>query len=159
MGNRRMFSKAVLRSDDFLNMSLSAQLLYIQLSLEADDDGILDNITAIKRIVGATDENYQELVDNNLIIDFGNSIIALTHWNVNNLIQKDRYKATIYQKEKSELILNENKVYTRCIRNVSKSDTKNKNCIQSVSNLDTQDKLSKVNLSKDNIYSQTVSPV
>ena len=157
MGNRRMFSKAVLRSDDFLNISLSAQLLYIQLSLEADDDGILDNITAIKRIVGATDENYQELVDNNLIIDFGNSIIALTHWNVNNLIQKDRYKATIYQKEKSELILNENKVYTRCIRNVSKSDTKNKNCIQSVSNLDTQDKLSKVNLSKDNIYSQTVS--
>ena len=48
-------------------------------------------------------------------------------------------------------------MYTRCIRNVSKSDTKNKNCIQSVSNLDTQDKLSKVNLSKDNIYSQTVS--
>ena len=41
MASRRMFSKDVVCSDRFLDMPASAQALYFQYGLEADDDGFV----------------------------------------------------------------------------------------------------------------------
>jgi hypothetical protein len=38
MANKRMFSKEVTNSDEFLDMPLSSQALYFHLGMNADDD-------------------------------------------------------------------------------------------------------------------------
>lgn len=123
MANRRMIAKDVIRSDAFLDLPFSSQALYYQLSIDADDDGFVNNCNSIKRLIGASDEDIKALIDNNFIIDFDSGIIVICHWKINNQIQKDRYKTTVYNEEKAKISINNNKVYVKCIQNVSNLDT------------------------------------
>ena len=129
-----MFSKTIIDSDTFLDMPLSAQALYFHLSMRADDDGFINNPKKIQRIIGASDDDCRLLIMKQLIIAFDSGVIVIKHWRLHNYIQKDRYKPTLYQNEKSTLELDESKVYTKCI--------------QDVSNMDTQVRLGKVRLGK-----------
>ena len=54
MANKRMFSKAIIDSDMFLDMPKSAQALYFHLGMRADDDGFLDNAKKIMRSIGGS---------------------------------------------------------------------------------------------------------
>ena len=134
MADRRMFSKTIIDSDTFLDMPLSAQALYFHLSMRADDDGFINNPKKIQRMIGASDDDCRLLIMKQLIIAFDSGVIVIKHWRLHNYIQKDRYKPTLYQNEKSTLELDESKVYTKCI--------------QDVSNMDTQIRLGKVRLGK-----------
>ncbi|WP_448901233.1 replisome organizer [Eubacterium sp.] len=134
MADRRMFSKTIIDSDTFLDMPLSAQALYFHLSMRADDDGFINNPKKIQRMIGASDDDCRLLIMKQLIIAFDSGVIVIKHWRLHNYIQKDRYKPTLYQNEKSALELDESKVYTKCI--------------QDVSNMDTQVRLGKVRLGK-----------
>lgn len=134
MADRRMFSKTIIDSDTFLDMPLSAQALYFHLSMRADDDGFINNPKKIQRMIGASDDDCRLLIMKQLIIAFDSGVIVIKHWRLHNYIQKDRYKPTLYQNEKSTLELDESKVYTKCI--------------QDVSNMDTQVRLGKVRLGK-----------
>lgn len=134
MADRRMFSKTIIDSDTFLDMPLSAQALYFHLSMRADDDGFINNPKKIQRMIGASDDDCRLLIMKQLIIVFDSGVIVIKHWRLHNYIQKDRYKPTLYQNEKSTLELDESKVYTKCI--------------QDVSNVDTQVRLGKVRLGK-----------
>lgn len=134
MADRRMFSKTIIDSDTFLDMPLSAQALYFHLSMRADDDGFINNPKKIQRMIGASDDDCRLLIMKQLIIAFESGVIVIKHWRLHNYIQKDRYKPTLYQNEKSTLELDESKVYTKCI--------------QDVSNMDTQVRLGKVRLGK-----------
>ena len=134
MADRRMFSKTIIDSDTFLDMPLSAQALYFHLSMRADDDGFVNNPKKIQRMIGASDDDCRLLIMKQLIITFDSGVIVIKHWRLHNYIQKDRYKPTLYQNEKSTLELDESKVYTKCI--------------QDVSNMDTQVRLGKVRLGK-----------
>lgn len=134
MADRRMFSKTIIDSDTFLDMPLSAQALYFHLSMRADDDGFINNPKKIQRMIGASDDDCRLLIMKQLIIAFDSGVIVIKHWRLHNYIQKDRYKPTLYQNEKSTLELDESKVYTKCI--------------QDVSILDTQVRLGKVRLGK-----------
>ena len=40
MAERRMFAKTIIDSDAFIDMPVTARLLYYDLSMRADDDGI-----------------------------------------------------------------------------------------------------------------------
>ena len=42
MAERRMFAKTIIDSDAFLEMPISARLLYYDLGMRADDDGFLN---------------------------------------------------------------------------------------------------------------------
>lgn len=129
-----MFSKTIIDSDTFLDMPLSAQALYFHLSMRADDDGFINNPKKIQRMIGASDDDCRLLIMKQLIIAFESGVIVIKHWRLHNYIQKDRYKPTLYQNEKSTLELDESKAYTKCI--------------QDVSNMDTQVRLGKVRLGK-----------
>lgn len=122
MAERRMFAKKVINSDDFLDMPLSAQALYFHLSMQADDDGFVGNPKTIQRIVRASDDDCKMLVAKGYIILCDSGVIVIAHWNVNNQIQKDRYKATTYIRERETLVLEE-KVYTKRIQNGYGMDT------------------------------------
>ena len=54
MANRRMFSKDVLMTDDFLDLPPTTKVLYFFLNLEADDDGFVANPRTVMRFIGST---------------------------------------------------------------------------------------------------------
>ena len=123
MAERRMFAKTIIDSDAFLDMPLSAQALYFHLSMRADDDGFVNNPKKIQRMVGASDDDCKLLILKRFILTFESGVIVIKHWKIHNYIQKDRYKETVYLKEKSELTIDENNSYTERIQNVSNLDT------------------------------------
>ena len=126
MAERRMFAKTIIDSDAFLDMPLSTQALYFHLSMRADDDGFINNPKKIQRMIGCSDDDLKLLLAKSFIIAFESGIIVIKHWRLHNYIQKDRYKPTIYQSEKSMLCEDKSHVYsldTGCIQDVSKTDT------------------------------------
>ena len=123
MAERRMFAKTIIDSDMFLDMPSSTQALYFHLAMRADDDGFINNPKKIQRMVGSGDDDLKLLIAKRFIIPFESGIVVIKHWKIHNYIQKDRYKPTIYQDEKSMLSEDGNKAYTECIHDVSKVDT------------------------------------
>ncbi len=106
-----MFSKTIMGSDTFTDMPASTQILYVHLSLQADDDGFLGNPKKIQKMTGCSIDDFNGLVDENFIISFPSGVIAITHWKVHNRVRSDRYKETIYLTEKSRLRENATGVY------------------------------------------------
>lgn len=137
MADKRMFSKKIIDSDAFLDMPISARLLYYDLSMRADDDGFVNSPKKIMRIVGATQDDMNILCMRKFIIPFDNGIVVIKHWKIHNYIAKDRYTETTYKEEKATLMLDENNAYTQ---NVDDLYTE---CIQAVDKMDTQDRIGK----------------
>jgi len=108
---RRMFSKKIVESDAFLDMPLSTQALYFHLSMEADDDGFVNNPRKIQRMLGASDDDLKLLLAKNFLISFESGVVVVKHWKIHNYIRGDRKKATIYQEEASFLEVNSNNEY------------------------------------------------
>lgn len=139
MAQRRMFSRKITESDQFLDMPMSAQVLYFHINMQADDDGFVGNAKTIKRMIGASDDDLKLLIAKQFLIPFETGIVVIRDWKIHNYIQKDRYSETFYQHEKAQLETLGNKQYQRM-------DTE---CIQDVSSLDTQVRLGKDRLGKE----------
>ena len=112
MAERRMFSKRIISSDAFMDMSASAQMLYFHLSMWADDEGFVNNPKTIQRMCGATSEDMSALIKSGLVIRFESGIIAITHWKTHNYIRGDRIKPTFCTDEKALLCVSEDGVYS-----------------------------------------------
>ena len=145
MAERRMFAKTIIDSDMFIDMPISARLLYYDLAMRADDDGFVNSPKKIMRFVGASMDDMNVLIAKQFIIPFESGVVVIKHWKIHNYIQKDRYKATSYQAEKESLTLKNGTYYTDDLPDVSNLDTE---CIQDVYSLDTQDRLGKDRLGK-----------
>ncbi|WP_415330930.1 hypothetical protein [Clostridium perfringens] len=111
MAERRMFSKTIIDSDIFLDMPLSTQALYFHLSMRADDDGFVNNPRKIQRMIGCGDDEIKLLIAKQFIIPFESGVCVIKHWRIHNYIRNDRYKPTMYQEEKGQLLLEENNMY------------------------------------------------
>ena len=107
-----MFAKTIIDSDSFLDMPLSAQALYMHLSMRADDDGFVNNPKRIQRLTGASEDDLRLLFAKSFIIAFDTGIIVIKHWRINNYLRGDRYKPTVYQDEMRMLTIKENGAYT-----------------------------------------------
>ena len=141
MAERRMFTKKITESDAFLDMPSSTQMLYFHFSMNADDDGFVNNPKKIQKMCGASDDDFKLLIAKSFIILFDSGIIVIKHWKMHNYIQADRYRPTDYVEEKSMLGIKSNKAYTL---DVSKMDTE---CIQN--GYIGKDSIGKVSIDKD----------
>ena len=103
MAQKRMFSKSIIDSDEFLNLPALAQNLYFHLAMRADDEGFINNHKSIQRIVGLTDEELKILICNGFVLPFDSGVIVIRHWKIHNCIQRDRFKPTLCTDEKSML--------------------------------------------------------
>lgn len=112
MAQRRMFSKSITTSDLFVDMPLSAQLLYFHLGMEADDDGFIGNAKMLSRAYGTNNDDLKLLFVKGFLLQFGNGVSVIKDWNVNNQIRKDRHKETIYVQEKAMLTVDNTGSYT-----------------------------------------------
>ena len=145
MANRRMFSKKITETDFFLDMPMSAQCLYFHLNMSADDDGFIGNAKTIRRMVGASEDDFKLLMAKEFIIPFESGVVVIKDWKVHNYIRSDRYNKTVYTEEKRQLTENENGQYELGMTNG----------IPVVDQMDTQVRLGKDRLGKD---SKTYEP-
>lgn len=98
MAERRMFSKTVINSARFLTMPPSSRLLYYDLGMAADDDGVVEAFTVI-RTTGAVEDDLRVLVSKGFVLLLNDELVAyITDWSKNNQIRKDRYQPSIYKK-------------------------------------------------------------
>ena len=144
MANKRMFCLDIVNSDAFLDMPLSAQALYFHLGMRADDDGFIGNPKSIQRLAGASQDDLMLLITKRFLIAFDNGVIVIKHWRMNNYIQKDRKKDTVYIELLNSLEVKENGSYTE----KKIMDTV---CIQDVSEMDSQISIDKDSIDKDSI--------
>lgn len=142
MAQKRMFSNLVIGSDAFLEMPDSSQNLYFHLSMQADDDGFVDNWKSIMRMTGKKEDDLKILITKSFVIPFESGLLVIRHWKLNNYIQKDRYKETIHKEEKEQLTTDKNNVYnldTKCILSIDKN------------------RLDKISIDKSNIYGENIA--
>lgn len=160
MADRRMFSCKITNSDAFKTMPLSAQALYFQLGMEADDDGFINNAVSVTRSIGATQDDIETLISNRFVMRMDKSILVIKHWCINNYIQKDRYHETAYKQYKDLLTLKENGSYTEKDKNDPFWGHSVKGmytgCTQDVSKMETENSIGKdrdryTSLSKDSL--------
>ncbi len=119
MAERRMFYKNLITSDKFLNLSHRAQCLYFFLMANADDDGFVDCILSAMRISAANAEDLESLIKSGFVIPFGDELLVITHWIMQNKIRSDRYRPTVYSKEFASLRTDSAGVYHFGIPTVS----------------------------------------
>ena len=141
MAERRMIAKTIIDSDLFLDMPMSTQCLYFHLNMRADDDGFINNPKKIQRMIGCNDDDIKLLIAKNFIIPFESGVVVIKHWKIHNYIRMDKYKETLYKKEKSQLVTDKSKEYI-----LGRPDD-----IPLVDQRLTQDRLGKDRLGKDNI--------
>ena len=145
MAERRMFSKAIIDSDAFLDMPLSTQALYFHLSMRADDDGFVGNPRKIMQMIGASNDDARVLLSKRFILEFESGVIVIKHWRINNYIQRDRYKSTTYVDEFKTLTTDEKNAYTELKKGIETE------CIQNGYKLDTQNSINKNSIEKNSI--------
>lgn len=144
MASRRMFALSVVSTDAFLNLSHSAQALYFQLGMRADDDGVVDSPMSIMRMLGCQKEHIEELEKAEFLIPFPSGISIIRHWKRNNYLQNDRHHDTAHPDEFSQLTTdNSNQYVFKSEIPEQPSDT---SCIQHVSNMYTQGSIDKFSL-------------
>lgn len=112
MAERRMFSKQIIESDRFCDLSHSAQALYFHLNIEADDDGMVNSPRKVQRMIGAGNEHLEELTAAGFVLPFPSGVVCVKHWLINNQIRKDRRKDTAYRDEFEALHIKPNGAYT-----------------------------------------------
>lgn len=97
MAERRMFAKSVIGSARFLRMPPSSRLLYYDLGMAADDDGVVEAFS-IMRTTGAVEDDLKVLVSKGFVTVLNEDLVAyIVDWSKNNQIRKDRYQPSIYQ--------------------------------------------------------------
>lgn len=136
MAERRMFAKSVIGSARFLRMPSTSRLLYYDLGMQADDDGVVEAFS-VMRTTGATEDDLRVLASKGFVSVLNDDLVTyITDWSRNNYIQKDRYHPSVYK----EILVK--------LADGSGMDT---GCIQGVSGMDTQVRLGKDRLGKGSI--------
>ena len=145
MAERRMFAKTIIDSDAFLDMPVTARLLYYDLAMRADDDGFVNSPKKIMRMVGASQDDLGILILRKFILPFDSGVVVIKHWRIHNYIRGDTYHETTYKEEKATLELDENKAYRSIVNSPS---TERQRLVDDTS---TQVRLGKDSLGKDRL--------
>lgn len=115
MAEKRMFSRAVVCSDAFLDMPSEAQCLYFQLNLASDDRGFCDCPRRVMRMLGSSDDSMKLLIAKKFVLipDCNDQVIVIKHWRINNNMRTQRFKETKYTDILGELYYDENNSYSK----------------------------------------------
>jgi len=106
MANRRMFSKSITNSSQFLMMPSSSQNLYFHIGMNADDDGFCEHF-AIMRMTDSKPDDLKILQAKNFVNVFDDRVLIILDWKENNYLRPDRYTPSkyleVYKKELKRL--------------------------------------------------------
>lgn len=98
MAERRMFAKSIINSARFLRMPATSRLLYYDLGMAADDDGVVEAF-AVMRMTGAVEDDLRVLVTKGFvtILDEDELVAYINDWSVSNQLRADRKIDSVYQ--------------------------------------------------------------
>ena len=111
MARRRCFSNDILGSGAFCALPPRSQLLYIQMNMDADDDGVVANVRPAMAKAGARTRDIQPLLDQRFVLKCGR-VYVIKHWFLANTIKRDRYHPTTWQEDIKHLSIREDGAYT-----------------------------------------------
>ena len=148
MAIRRCFSKKIVRSDDFLDLPVSTQLLYFQLGMEADDRGYINNARSVIKITGCGVGDLEMLIAKRFVLVRQEKLILIKGWRINNSIQPTRVCESQYVDDLKLLFFDERGSYTERETNLPVSKII---CRQDDDKVSTQVNLIEDNLIKDNL--------
>lgn len=119
MAQKRMFDKAIIDTDKFMDLSMTAKAMYFLLGMEADDEGFV-SYKKVLRIHGGNEDDVKILVAKNFLLQFPSGVVVITDWNANNYLDRNRIRPTEYQTEKDLLALTDTKryVFNECLTTV-----------------------------------------
>lgn len=114
-----MFDKAIIDTDKFTDLPVSAKALYFLLGMEADDEGFVSP-RRVLRLHGGTDDDLKVLIAKKFIIPFDSGVVVITNWHENNYLDRNRMKRTQYQEERRQLNLTDTRTYVfnKCLTSV-----------------------------------------
>lgn len=117
-----MFDRAIIDTDRFMDLSMSAKALYFLLGMEADDEGFV-SYKKIMRIHGGNEDDIKILVAKSFLIIFESGVVVITDWNKNNWLDTRRIRPTEYQNEKSLLHLTKDRKYllSKCLASIEEN--------------------------------------
>ena len=147
MAERRMMTKKVTDDDNFMQLSASAQALYLHLNMSADDDGFCNQVSICMFKAHASVQDLQSLLERRYIYQFENGVIVIKHWRMANALRKDRYTPTAFKEELAQLSIKDNGSYTRLPSGC-----------QMVANCLPQDRLDKDRKDKDRLSNKFTPP-
>lgn len=97
MAQRRMFSLKIIDSARFLKMPPSTRLLYYDLCMRADDDGVVEGFNVL-RMTGSTEDDLKVLVAKDFIKILNEDLVSyILDWKEHNKIRADRKVNSIYK--------------------------------------------------------------
>ncbi|WP_415287860.1 hypothetical protein [Clostridium perfringens] len=97
MAQRRMFSIKIIDSAKFLKMPSSTRLLYYDLGMRADDDGIVEAFNVL-RMTGATEDDLRVLASKGYIKVLNEDLVTyIFDWQEHNKIRADRKIDSLYK--------------------------------------------------------------
>lgn len=108
MATKRMFDKAIVETDAFLDLSMPAKALYFLLGMEADDEGFVSP-KRVMRIYGGNEDDLRILIAKRFVIAFHSGVVVITDWQKNNWLDSRRLKKTEYREERGMLGLDNGK--------------------------------------------------
>ena len=112
MAEKRMFTKKVTDDDHFMQLSASAQALYLHLCMSADDDGFCNQVSLSMFKAHASIQDLEALLEKRYLLQFDDGVIVIKHWRMANAIRKDRYTPTAFQEDLAKLAIKDNGSYT-----------------------------------------------
>lgn len=96
MASRRMFAKSITDSARFLRMPAASRLLYYDLGMQADDDGVVEAFTVI-RTTGASEDDLKVLESKGFVSILNDDLVTyICDWEVSNHIRKERHHPSIH---------------------------------------------------------------
>lgn len=143
MAQRRMFTKSITNSSEFLMMPPTAQLLYIHFGMNADDDGFCE-IFPIMRMTDSKPDDLSVLRARHFVKIFDDKVLLITNWREHNYIRPDTFKPSKYL----QIYKNELKLLAK------ESENPRRRLVDGSS---TQDKISKDKLSEVNTTTKVVA--
>lgn len=111
MASRRMLGISQMKSNSVLNLSDKAFRLYTYLTLDADDDGMVDGALSSQLHAQASDEHLDELVKAGLVIRMEDDVYVVVHWNQFNKVDKSKYTPSLCQDALRKLWITNDKKY------------------------------------------------
>jgi hypothetical protein len=150
MAERRMFSKSIINSGRFLRMPPTSRLLYYDLGMMADDDGIVEAYSVMAQ-TKATEDDLRVLVAKGFIRILNEDLVSyICDWNTNNTIRGDRYHPSIY----AELIAEDTTGNGLTTNGIPTDNQLTTNGIPSGNQMETEVSIGKVNIGKNNNMSE-----
>lgn len=120
MSVKRMFDTKIIQSNEFLHLTPTQQILYIQLNMSADDDGVINNSKAVLNLSNAEQNDLMELINERFVLALDNLLI-IKHFFINNIYRVNRNETLYKEKIEKNIYLDKNYIY----REINKKNKEN----------------------------------